>query len=160
LGGKTCSCAHEGCDARWDRFKLKDMRTAFGRHYCRQCQLAYCQKHTRISPHGPHGELQRGMLRGDAAVGKSEQEARSSLREPFVCSTGSCGQETQCYCEPCFLELPPEARQAVELTNKLEKGGIKLKSGWPSLGRLRRAGLTKLRRNASQSRCVVATLRG
>ena len=44
-------CAFPGCTRRWDRFRLRDIRNGYRKHYCCSCQLFYCHKHTRVSSH-------------------------------------------------------------------------------------------------------------
>lgn len=46
-------CNFKGCNSRFDRLlSASDWRMKFSKHYCCQCQLLYCVKHTHISPHG------------------------------------------------------------------------------------------------------------
>lgn len=47
----NAACAFPGCTKRWDRFRLKDFKNSYRRHYCCSCQQFYCHKHTRISSH-------------------------------------------------------------------------------------------------------------
>mmetsp|Transcript_37328 Transcript_37328/g.70107 ORF Transcript_37328/g.70107 Transcript_37328/m.70107 type:complete len:749 (-) Transcript_37328:375-2621(-) len=57
LQGRRNRCSHEGCETRWDRWhKMGDIKMKFRAHFCKECQAVYCQKHTRISPHGVHGQ--------------------------------------------------------------------------------------------------------
>ena len=53
---KKGRCCAIGCEARWDRWtSMGDIRMKYTKHYCGLCQRAYCQAHTRISPHGAKG---------------------------------------------------------------------------------------------------------
>ena len=53
VGDTRNRCAFPGCTRRWDRFRLKDLRNSYRKHYCCSCQLFYCHKHTRVSSHSP-----------------------------------------------------------------------------------------------------------
>ena len=53
---KKGRCCVVGCKARWDRWsRMGDFRMMYQKHYCGLCQRAYCQAHTRVSPHGAKG---------------------------------------------------------------------------------------------------------
>ena len=53
---KKGRCCVVGCNARWDRWSsMGDFRMMYQKHYCGLCQRAYCQAHTRVSPHGTKG---------------------------------------------------------------------------------------------------------
>ena len=53
---KKGRCCVVGCEARWDRWSsMGDFRMMYQKHYCGLCQRAYCQAHTRVSPHGTKG---------------------------------------------------------------------------------------------------------
>jgi hypothetical protein len=45
----TTRCNEDGCNERWGAAKRRI------RHFCGVCQAWYCEKHTRVSPHGSRG---------------------------------------------------------------------------------------------------------
>ena len=53
----SCRCHAEGCRTRFDRwYTVQGLRERMRKHYCRDCQGVYCERHTRISPHSARSQ--------------------------------------------------------------------------------------------------------